>query len=155
MSGTVFEAVVVLHGQGTGGPSMRTREGSRSTRCRGSNPAVRGTTVKEHLSRNSRRDKMAKKAGAASRKGARKARVDRGARRSAGHRRSTQTRAMTLQPREARPSDPSRHVVLLMLENRSFDQMLGALQPAVPDLDGVPAGGSPRSNPDVLGQRVE
>ena len=30
-----------------------------------------------------------------------------------------------------------KHVVLLMLENRSFDQMLGCLQAVFPDLDGV------------------
>jgi phospholipase C len=34
-------------------------------------------------------------------------------------------------------ADPIRHVVLLMLENHSFDQMLGALREVYPDLDGV------------------
>lgn len=34
-------------------------------------------------------------------------------------------------------ADPIRHVVLLMLENHSFDQMLGALKAIHPDLDGV------------------
>lgn len=52
-------------------------------------------------------------------------------------------------------SDPFRHVVLLMLENRSFDHMLGALQTAMPDVDGVPAEGPARSNVDVLGQSIE
>jgi phospholipase C len=36
-------------------------------------------------------------------------------------------------------SDPIRHVVLLMMENHSFDQMLGALNGVYPDLDGVDA----------------
>src|SRR3954471_8542272 len=51
--------------------------------------------------------------------------------------------------------DPIRHVVVLMLENRSFDQMLGALQELYPDLDGVRHGGPPRSNRDVDGQPVQ
>jgi hypothetical protein len=33
--------------------------------------------------------------------------------------------------------DPIRHVVVLMLENRSFDHILGGLQAAIPGLDGV------------------
>ena len=33
--------------------------------------------------------------------------------------------------------DPIKHVVLLMLENHSFDQMLGSLQSICADLDGV------------------
>jgi phospholipase C len=41
-----------------------------------------------------------------------------------------------------------------MLENRSFDHMLGALQPVVTGLDGVPAGGPPRTNPDVAGRAI-
>ena len=51
-------------------------------------------------------------------------------------------------------TDPFEHVVLLMLENRSFDHMLGALQPVVTGLDGVPSGGTPRTNPDVGGAQV-
>lgn len=44
-------------------------------------------------------------------------------------------------------SDPIRHVVVLMLENRSFDHMLGGLQGSVLGLDGVdPA--NPGSNVD-------
>ncbi|MCB9169987.1 MAG: hypothetical protein H6594_06505 [Flavobacteriales bacterium] len=35
------------------------------------------------------------------------------------------------------PTDPIRHVVVLMLENRSFDQMLGSLKQRFPDLDGI------------------
>jgi phospholipase C len=33
--------------------------------------------------------------------------------------------------------DPIRHVILLMLENRSFDQMLGGLKELFPALEGV------------------
>jgi phospholipase C len=35
------------------------------------------------------------------------------------------------------PVDPVRHVIVLMLENRSFDHMLGALRWSNPDIDGV------------------
>ena len=42
-------------------------------------------------------------------------------------------------------SDPIQHVVVLMLENHSFDQMLGALTEVYPDLDGVKRGAE-RSN---------
>src|SRR5579862_7031555 len=42
------------------------------------------------------------------------------------------------------PADPIRHVVVLMLENQSFDHMVGL----VPGVDGVnPA--APRSNPNT------
>jgi phospholipase C len=34
-------------------------------------------------------------------------------------------------------SDGINHVVLLLLENHSFDQMLGALQQEISDVDGV------------------
>lgn len=48
-----------------------------------------------------------------------------------------------------------KHVVLLMLENRSFDQMLGCLQAVFPDLDGVDASSlSPRFNVDSSGNKV-
>jgi phospholipase C len=50
--------------------------------------------------------------------------------------------------------DPIKHVIVLMLENRSFDQMLGALQKVYPDLDGAEAGGPPRVNVDPEGNRV-
>ncbi|MGC2415506.1 MAG: alkaline phosphatase family protein [Stellaceae bacterium] len=47
----------------------------------------------------------------------------------------------------AAPSaDPIAHVIVLALENRSFDHMLGALQAVKPEIDGVPPGGAPRSN---------
>ena len=49
------------------------------------------------------------------------------------------------------PSDPIKHVVLLILENHAFDQMLGALQAVYPDLDGV-APGIARENRDPAGQ---
>ena len=52
-------------------------------------------------------------------------------------------------------ADPIRHVIVLMLENRSFDQILGAMQEVYPDLDGVKGGGPPRSNRDADGQPVE
>jgi phospholipase C len=52
-------------------------------------------------------------------------------------------------------ADPIRHVIVLMLENRSFDQMLGALQEVYPDLDGTKADGRPRSNRDADGQPIE
>jgi phospholipase C len=49
------------------------------------------------------------------------------------------------------PPDPVQHVVVLMLENHSFDQMLGAFQPVFPGLEGVdPA--NPRSNTDTDGR---
>jgi phospholipase C len=42
--------------------------------------------------------------------------------------------------------DPVRHVIVLALENRSFDHMLGACQAAKPDIDGTPPGAPPRTN---------
>ncbi|HKT16723.1 MAG TPA: alkaline phosphatase family protein [Stellaceae bacterium] len=51
----------------------------------------------------------------------------------------------------AAASDPIRHVVVLMMENRSFDHMLGYLQQGVyPDIDGIPSAGA-RSNRDNAG----
>jgi phospholipase C len=35
------------------------------------------------------------------------------------------------------PNDPIKHVVLLMLENHSFDQMIGSLKQVYPKLDGI------------------
>jgi phospholipase C len=43
-------------------------------------------------------------------------------------------------------ADPIKHVIVLMLENRSFDQMLGCFQEIYPNLDGIPPGQPPRSN---------
>ncbi|MGH6675442.1 MAG: alkaline phosphatase family protein, partial [Xanthobacteraceae bacterium] len=44
-------------------------------------------------------------------------------------------------------NDPIEHVIVLMLENRSFDHMLGSMSAAIPGLDGIPPSGQPpRSN---------
>jgi phospholipase C len=47
--------------------------------------------------------------------------------------------------------DPIKHVILLMLENRSFDQMLGAMQQLYSDVDGVPSSPGDRTNVDPQG----
>jgi len=49
-------------------------------------------------------------------------------------------------------SDPIKHVVLLMLENHSFDQMLGIFQTVYPELDGVDPKLPPRINKDRSGR---
>jgi phospholipase C len=46
------------------------------------------------------------------------------------------------------PTDPIKHVVLLLLENRSFDQMLGCFQEVYPNLDGIDPSAPPRVNGD-------
>jgi phospholipase C len=43
-------------------------------------------------------------------------------------------------------NDPIKHVLILALENRSFDHMLGVCQAVEPDIDGIPTGGPPRAN---------
>ncbi len=43
-------------------------------------------------------------------------------------------------------NDPIDHVVVLMLENRSFDQMLGDYQSLYPSLDGIDRSSAPRRN---------
>src|ERR1035441_790268 len=49
------------------------------------------------------------------------------------------------------PNDPIRHVILLIMENRSFDHMLGGLAGVIPGLDGVdPA--NPHVSRDAAGQ---
>ncbi len=48
--------------------------------------------------------------------------------------------------------DKLRHIVVLMLENRSFDHMLGSLAAVDPRIDGVTAG---FSNPDTTGAVVK
>lgn len=48
--------------------------------------------------------------------------------------------------------DPIRHVVMLILENHSFDQMLGCFQEVYPELDGVDPR-TPRVNVDSAGNR--
>jgi phospholipase C len=51
--------------------------------------------------------------------------------------------------------DPIKHVVLLMLENHSFDQMIGSLQSVYPALDGIDIESSAvRFNLDSLGNKV-
>jgi len=44
------------------------------------------------------------------------------------------------------PNDPIDHVILLVLENRSFDHMLGVCQQTKPEIDGIPGEGVPRIN---------
>lgn len=52
-------------------------------------------------------------------------------------------------------SDPIKHVVLLMMENHSFDQMLGCLKDDYPDLDGIDVNSpTPRFNLDLQGNKV-
>lgn len=51
--------------------------------------------------------------------------------------------------------DPIKHVVVLMLENRSFDQMLGDFQQVYPNLDGINQAGPRRTNTDDQGQQYE
>ena len=46
------------------------------------------------------------------------------------------------------PADPIEHVIVLMLENRSFDHMLGVLQSIYPKLEGIPPQGSDRYDTD-------
>src|SRR5581483_2702301 len=49
-------------------------------------------------------------------------------------------------------NDPIKHVVVLMLENNSFDRMLGDFQAIYPNLDGIPHNGPQRTNTDSAGQ---
>ena len=49
--------------------------------------------------------------------------------------------------------DPIKHVVLLMLENHSFDEMLGCFQDTYADLDGVRSG-APRYNLTLKGEKI-
>lgn len=44
------------------------------------------------------------------------------------------------------PKDPIEHILVLTLENRSFDHMLGACQAVKADIDGVLPGAPPRTN---------
>jgi phospholipase C len=55
---------------------------------------------------------------------------------------------------QALDANTFRHIVVLMLENRSFDHMVGVLQQSIPDIDGVPAG-PVRWNQTLAGRRVE
>ena len=53
------------------------------------------------------------------------------------------------------PADGIKHAVLLMMENHSFDQMLGCLQDEYPNLDGIDINNpAPRFNLDLSGNKV-
>ena len=43
-------------------------------------------------------------------------------------------------------SDPIEHMIVLMLENRSFDHMLGVFQQVYAKVDGIPREGAPRTD---------
>jgi phospholipase C len=67
---------------------------------------------------------------------------------SSERKRMTET-AGTLSPQQ----DPIKHVVFLLLENHSFDQMLGCMQKVYPELDGIDdALRAERGNRDDTGQ---
>jgi phospholipase C len=52
-------------------------------------------------------------------------------------------------------ADPIKHVVLLMMENHSFDQMIGCLQGEYPNLEGIDINSpAPRFNLDLSGKKV-
>ena len=51
-------------------------------------------------------------------------------------------------------SDPIRHIVVLMLENRSFDHMLGDLTKIYPQVDGIPQTGPKYKNSSSASGRV-
>ena len=50
--------------------------------------------------------------------------------------------------------DALKHIVVLMMENRSFDHMLGSLKAVNPAIDGIDVG-NPFSNPDTTGAAVQ
>lgn len=57
---------------------------------------------------------------------------------------------------DAKPLGPIEHVVVLMFENRSFDNVLGGLYPHGPNFDGVPPGFSNPVDPgDPNSPRIE
>src|SRR3954452_10090748 len=58
---------------------------------------------------------------------------------------------MVLSSDAASGIDPIKHVIVLMLENHSFDQMLGCFQSLFSELDGVDAE-NPRSNSGIDGK---
>jgi len=53
-----------------------------------------------------------------------------------------------------RNDDPIKHVVVLMFENHSFDQMLGCFKAVYPDMEGVDPN-TPRTNRDLSGRSYE
>ncbi len=52
-------------------------------------------------------------------------------------------------------NDPIKHVILLLLENRSFDQMLGCFKAIYPDLEGIDKNAPPRVNADETGKKFQ
>jgi phospholipase C len=48
--------------------------------------------------------------------------------------------------------DQLKHIVVLMMENRSFDHMLGSLKAVNPAIDGIT---DPLSNPDTTGAQIK
>jgi phospholipase C len=48
--------------------------------------------------------------------------------------------------------DQLKHIVVLMMENRSFDHMLGLLKAVNPAIDGIT---DPLSNPDTTGAQIK
>jgi phospholipase C len=58
-------------------------------------------------------------------------------------------------PRTRDAQDPIKHVVLLLLENRSFDQMLGSFKTIRPDLEGIDPNLPPRTNHDNEGNEFK
>ena len=52
-------------------------------------------------------------------------------------------------------TDRIKHIVVLMLENRSFDHMLGGLTGKIPNLDGIDPNAPPRMNRDQDGKQYK
>lgn len=75
--------------------------------------------------------------------------------RTARPRRAAAARTVLADAAAPPDGDPIKHVVLLMLENRSFDHMLGCLQAELPGLDGVISPSGPRVNEDANGNAFE
>src|SRR5260370_8289080 len=47
------------------------------------------------------------------------------------------------------------HIIVLMLENRSFDHILGCFQQIYPELNGIDPGVPHRTNPNIRNEPVE
>lgn len=60
----------------------------------------------------------------------------------------------TIMLSQQQPTDPIKHVVLLLMENHSFDQMLGCFQQVYPELEGIDPNAPPRFNIDPNGQAI-
>src|SRR5437870_5444082 len=52
-------------------------------------------------------------------------------------------------------NDPIKHIILLLMENRSFDQMLGCFKAVYPELEGVDENAPRRFNKDNNGKSFE